>query len=56
VGEQLPSADTGGGYGVGSRTSQVAAHVVGAIALTLQFQPPLSFAERGDLQELWRGN
>jgi hypothetical protein len=40
---------------VGSRTSQAAAHVTRTIALPLQFQPQLSFAERGDLQELWRG-
>ena len=39
MGERLPSADTGGGYGVGSRTSQAAAPITGAIVLT--FLPEL---------------
>ena len=56
VGEGLPSADTGRGYGVGSKTSQGAAPVTGAIALTLQFQPRLSFEKVDELQELRRGD
>jgi len=36
---------------VGSRTSQAAVHVTGAIVLTLQFQPRLSFEKADELQE-----
>jgi subtilisin len=42
--EQLLSTHRGGGYGWGSGTSQAAAHVTGAVALALQYDPHLSFA------------
>jgi subtilisin len=54
-GERILSTARGGGYGLGSGTSQAAAHVTGAIALALQRRPTLTPEEARDLlrQTAW---
>jgi subtilisin len=47
--ERILSTTPNGGYGLGSGTSQAAAHVTGSIALALQRQPGLSFGQVRDL-------
>jgi subtilisin family serine protease len=42
---KILSTIPGGGYGVGSGTSQAAAHVTGAVAAVLQLAPGLSVEE-----------
>jgi len=44
-GPRIFSTNRGGGYGLGSGTSQAAAHVTGALALVLQKHPKMSFEE-----------
>jgi subtilisin family serine protease len=44
-GPRILSTNKGGGYGLGSGTSQAAAHVSGAIALAFQIKPQMSFEE-----------
>jgi subtilisin len=44
-GPRIFSTNKGGGYGLGSGTSQAAAHVTGALALVLQKYPKMSFEE-----------
>jgi subtilisin family serine protease len=44
-GPRIFSTNKGGGYGLGSGTSQAAAHVTGALALVLQKNPKMSFEE-----------
>jgi subtilisin len=44
-GPRIFSTNKGGGYGLGSGTSQAAAHVTGALALMLQKNPEMSFEE-----------
>jgi subtilisin family serine protease len=46
---KIISTIPGGGYGVGSGTSQSAAHVTGAVAAVLQLAPGLSVEEIMDL-------
>ena len=47
--KQILSTRRGGGYGLGSGTSQAAAHVTGSSALALQREPELSFGQVRDL-------
>jgi subtilisin len=47
--ERILSTIRGGGYGLGSGTSQAAAHVSGAVAVALQLAEKLSFEEVKDL-------
>jgi subtilisin family serine protease len=47
--ERILSTKRGGGYGLGSGTSQATAHVTGGIALALQRQPGLDFEQVRDL-------
>jgi subtilisin family serine protease len=47
--ERILSTNKFGGYGLGYGTSQAAAHVTGAVALALQRQPGLSFAQVSNL-------
>jgi subtilisin family serine protease len=44
-GWRIFSTNRGGGYGLGSGTSQAAAHVTGAITLAFQKKPQMSFDE-----------
>jgi subtilisin family serine protease len=54
-GDRILSTTRGGGYGLGSGTSQAAAHVTGAIALALQRRPTLTAEEARSLlrQTAW---
>jgi subtilisin len=47
--ERILSTNLGGGYGLGSGTSQATAHVTGAVATLLRLAPDLSVDEMGDL-------
>jgi subtilisin family serine protease len=51
TGEQVLSTARGGGYALGSGTSQATAHVSGAVALALQRNPKLNFEQTRDLIE-----
>jgi subtilisin family serine protease len=49
TGERILSTARGGGYALGSGTSQAAAHVTGAVALALQRKSNLTFEQTRDL-------
>jgi subtilisin len=51
TGEGILSTARGGGYAMGSGTSQATAHVTGAVALALQREPKLTFEQTRDLIE-----